>query len=161
MKKGKLSSVLFVMLGTVLLSASFVFADDAIKACVQDARNQLAGCVTLCKEGFLAAKDDCRDIYHPCADACRATRNGCVGEVLIALETCKEENCEGPLETARDLCKVAYPKGSPERDQCIDNAQVVAFQCRDTCREGVAGDLKACRAAFKTCIKECPPASTD
>jgi hypothetical protein len=37
----------------------------------------------------------------------------------------------------------------------------VAFQCRDTCRETVAGDLKACRTTFKKCIKDCPPAPTD
>ena len=160
MKVLKITVTLIVMCAGVMMNVSSTFAED-IKACVEEARSALQECTTLCKDTFLAAKDGCRDIEHPCADGCRAIREGCVGSVLSALEACKEDNCDDLFETAIDACKVAYPKDSPERHLCIDNAQVVAFQCRDTCRETVAGDLKACRTAFKKCIKDCPPAPTD
>ena len=54
----------------------------------------------------------------------------------------------------------AYPQGSADRDACIDQAQVVAFMCRDECREGVQGSMKECRTILRNCLKACKvPAS--
>ena len=50
-------------------------------------------------------------------------------------------------------------------NDCIDNAQVTRFLCRDTCRDSfrvnavVVSDRTACRASFKACVQACPPAS--
>ena len=42
---------------------------------------------------------------------------------------------------------------------CIEQARVVAFQCRDQAREDAKPGFAACRAGFKTCVQACPPAS--
>ena len=42
---------------------------------------------------------------------------------------------------------------------CIDQAQAVAFQCRDDAREAAKPGFEACRQAFKACVQGCPAAS--
>ena len=127
------------------------------RQCMADARAEVKTCTALCKDTFQADKDSCRNVDHACADAAREERESCVGAVLTALGQCVATECAG---FAADIatCRATYPVGDPNRDACIDNAQLLNFQCRDQCRESVQlhPGLKACRTEFRTAIKACP-----
>jgi hypothetical protein len=125
--------------------------------CLADARSDARTCVQVCRDDFRAAKDSCRDVDHDCAEAARAQRELCVGDVLAALGACVESEC-APFTTQIGECRATYPLGDPQRDACIDNAQLLRFQCRDACRESVQlfVGLKACRVEFRAAILACP-----
>ncbi len=65
--------------------------------------------------------------------------------------------CNATRETAIQNCRDLYPNDPVALDQCIDNAQVEAFQCRDTAREARRPDIENCRALFRACAQACPP----
>jgi hypothetical protein len=142
-----------------ILIAQPASAAEMNRPCVRDARHEFKICRTECREEFLADKDMCRNIDHDCADLCRADLGECLDGPdgpLTRLEACRMV-CLDTLDAAKESCRDRFAKGTPERDQCIDAAQIAAFVCRDTCREGVSADLRACRVAFRTCILGCPP----
>jgi len=123
--------------------------------CVRVAAQAKRECKAICQEDYQIAKDACLNRDHACVEVCRAERAVCRDDSgiddAIAL-------CNATLEIAKQACRDAYSAGTPERDHCIDQAQVVAFQCRDSAREAAYGALKLCRSAFKTCARACPPA---
>lgn len=125
--------------------------------CKQEAREVRMDCVAACVEAKQLAKDTCLNRDHACVEICRSTRDGCRAPFLATLAA-DLAVCKMDRQTAIQNCLNLYPAGSPERATCIDQAQVAAFQCRDTAREGVAADLAACRAAFHICAQACPPA---
>ena len=126
------------------------------RECKLAAKAVYLDCKTLCKEERRMDKDMCRNIDHECAELCRAERDACLLVVFQQREGCFLP-CETTLDAAKIGCRAQFPKGSVARDVCIDAAQIVAFICRDTCREGFSGDLRGCRVDNKTCIQACPP----
>lgn len=149
-------------LGLMVLASTGARAHDKAtqRQCMAEARAEVKTCNALCKDTFQADKDTCRNVDHACADAARDERESCVDGVLAALAQCVAAECAG---YAVDIatCRATYPVGDPQRDSCVDNAQLLAFQCRDQCRESVQlhPSLKGCRTDFKAAIKACPPAS--
>ncbi len=125
----------------------------AANPCLVDAKQEYKDCKATCKEDFQAAKDACLDRDHACVEVCRADRSECREETGFddAITACNQT-----LDDARQSCRNANPPG-PDRDACIDQAQVVAFQCRDDAREAAKKPLKQCRADFKTCARACGP----
>jgi len=103
-----------------------------------------------------AAKDECRNIPHACAEACRTVRDNCVDDAMDELEICLSP-CTTELSKARIDCRSLYSGNETALDHCIDIAQLTAFACRDECRESirVASALKQCGKAFRTCLKGC------
>jgi hypothetical protein len=147
-------TVLVGLLWTV--SAAMAVEDDP--QCVEDAREAKKLCDAACREQYQVSKDECRNVDHDCAEACRAGRRACFDQPLADLQACVE-GCNSTHETKRADCRAQFEAGTPERDQCIDQAQVEAFQCRDQCRENVGrAALKQCRKTFRACIGACPPA---
>jgi hypothetical protein len=136
----------------MLLSAPAARAKDF---CVLDAKVELKDCKTGCTEDFQVAKDDCFNRDHACMEVCRARREECRLATGIDADFAA---CRATLQGAKQRCRDTNPAGSPELDQCIDQAQVVAFQCRDDARERARRALKACRRAFRACAMACPPA---
>ena len=140
-----------------LATAFLLFAADHARAadpCVLDAKNEAKECKATCLEDYQAAKDACLDRDHACVEACRADRYDCrqatgIDDAIAA--------CNATLDGARAQCRADHPAGSPERDHCIDQAQVVAFQCRDSAREQAKPALKACRKTFRLCAVGCAP----
>ncbi len=148
----------------VLCGAGFLVASSASatvdKQCLVDARMEKHDCLKTCVETWQASRDMCRNIDHVCAENCRAGRAACLLQPLADLLLCKDP-CQTKLLSDKADCRTQFPFGSMERDQCIDAAQVVAFQCRDACREIARPFLKACRDGFHVCIRSCvipPPA---
>jgi len=130
-----------------------------VKQCRLVAKAANAAARAICVEEFQLAKDICKNRDHNCVEICRANRSICTTPVLDALEIEK-----GKCRAARDLtvadCHIQFADGTPELDACIDQAQVVAFQCRDAAREIAWPLLEACRQGFRTCVQACqaPPA---
>ena len=128
-------------------------------SCRDDAKQTFKGCKEDAKETFQSAKDACLNRDHDCVEACRADRYDCRQATGFdaAIDACNDQ-----LADAKQACRDAHPGPNDfeARDGCIDQAQVVAFECRDTARENAKGPLKACRAAFVTCAKACPPSES-
>ena len=143
-------------LGLVLLAAT-AWGFTRNPQCVQDGAKEKQACIDTCKEDFQAAKDTCWNVDHDCMDTCRAGRDTSVAPIFGALKGCID-GCKATLDDAKANCRTAYAEGTPERDTCIDQAQVVAFSCRDTCRENLDRDgLKQCGKDFRACLRACPP----
>ena len=128
------------------------------RQCKRDANRAFKECNVACREDFQVAKDACRNLNHDCVEACRAGRHDCLDPVLDALDAAVAA-CKATRDTAVQTCKDLYAEGTAERDQCIDNAQAAAFQCRDQAKEDARPGVEACRAGFEGCIEACPPAS--
>ncbi len=153
------ASVIFLALcaAGILIRSPTAMAVQSNPACVSDAQNDYELCKAECKENFLVEKDLCRNVSHDCADGCRSQHSSCVEPSLETLDTCKD-SCDQALQTQKALCRDQTAKGSHQRDACIDAAQVAGFVCRDTCREGVAGQLQQCTKTLQACVSSCPPA---
>ena len=122
--------------------------------CIGDARQQLVESQAQCREDFQLAKDGCLNRDHECVDVCRANRGVCVEATGLeaAVEACNDTTRE-----AKATCREQNPADSPALDACIDQAQVVGFQCRDAAREAARPALDVCRAEFRDCARACPP----
>ena len=122
--------------------------------CIKAGTAEYGECKATCKEDFQAAKDACTNKDHVCVDACREGRASCIEATGLAEAI---DACNAARDAAIANCKVLYGAGTPERDQCIDNAQLDAFRCRDGVREEKSAAVIACRKAFRTCRNACPP----
>jgi len=130
-------------------------AARAANPCIGDARQQALECAAQCREDFQVAKDGCLNRDHDCVEVCRAERGVCFE--ATGLEAALEQ-CNAVVRAAKETCRVQNPAGSVGLDQCIDQAQVVGFQCRDAAREAARPALDACHEAFESCARACPPA---
>lgn len=128
----------------------------ASNSCRADAKQTFKDCKANSKEAYQADKDACLNRDHDCVEACRADRYDCRQATGFDAAI---DDCNATLADAKAQCRTDHPAGSAERDACIDQAQVVAFQCRDNAREAAKGPLKQCRSAFRACAQACPPAS--
>ena len=137
-----------------LIGASGVTANQLRSQCVRDANDAFRDCRAYCQEEMQAAKDECRNIPHECAEACRTVRDACVDDAMDELDACLAP-CNTDLLTNKELCRRLTDLAA--RDHCIDGAQIAAFVCRDECRESarVAVALKQCGKAFRICLKGC------
>ena len=120
-----------------------------------DALATYVTCQTECVEDRQVAKDACLNRDHVCVERCRADRENCRQPILTELAS-DVAACNGTRDAAIQNCKDLFAEGTPDRDQCCDNAQVEAFQCRDQAREDAAPGLRTCRANFRTCVEGCP-----
>ena len=156
MKRISISVQMGAVCTAFLLSATVAGAITSNPQCVHEANQTKKACVATCQDNFQVDKDMCHNVDHDCADACRAGRAVCVGPIHDALSSCLD-GCQSTLDAAKADCRANNPQGSPERDACIDAAQVIAFQCRDQCREDVNhAALKQCQKIFHACIVTCP-----
>jgi hypothetical protein len=123
--------------------------------CIREARQQVLECTAQCREDLQIARDGCLNRDHECVEVCRADRGVCVE--ATGLEAALEQ-CSAVVRAAKETCRAQNSAGSIGLDQCIDQAQVVGFQCRDAAREAARPALDACGEAFGGCARACPPA---
>lgn len=126
-----------------------------MKQCRLDAKVAFAAAKANCREEFQFSKDACRNRDHDCVEACRAIRHDCTGPIFDAFEVAKQA-CNVTRDVEFANCGNLYADGTPERDACIDQAQVTAFVCRDDAREVARPQIQACRVAFRGCVQACP-----
>jgi hypothetical protein len=134
--------------------------NGGMNQCMADARAQKQSCKQVCRDDFLAAVDTCRGQNHDCAQAARDARDQCVADVIASLRTCLDTCPDLHAEIAQ--CRTDFPEGSPEREQCINDARVQGFTCRQQCRQtvDVFKNLKTCRDEFRTDLAACVPTPT-
>jgi hypothetical protein len=111
-------------------------------------------CKATCREAFQTQKDLCLGRDHACVEVCRADRDACRQPIEATLDAAIA-SCNTTRNDAVDDCKVAYGEGTPEREACIVNALVDAFQCRDAAREAARPGFAGCRTAFVDCAEGC------
>lgn len=140
----------------LLAVAAFVLATvpvaNASSPCVREAKRDAKDCGAACKETFQTDKDTCLNRDHDCVELCRMRRHQC------RLDTGLDGNldsCNNALEAARKKCRLDNPTDGPDRDLCINIAQVAAFKCRDKAREDARPFLTECRKEFRTCASAC------
>jgi len=126
------------------------------RACKLDARDVLRRCVVGCRDEFQLDKDTCLDRDHACVEVCRAARTDCRAPILEVFEAALT-SCADERQNAIEVCRSLYPADTPERDACIDQAQLAAFACRDAAREEAKPGLRVCRDDFVACAQACPP----
>ncbi|HLY37970.1 MAG TPA: hypothetical protein VKU61_08040 [Candidatus Binatia bacterium] len=168
--------VAFAVAALLAGDASSARADAA---CFHDARANFASCVSQCRSDFVAAKLTCRNVDPACGAACLAGRAQCrdnVDEILQTgqvpgggtLANCSggTDQCKATLQAAKQACGAPCQASDTQCNECVDNAQVAAFECRDACRDSwrtnptVIAMLASCQSAFRACIANCPPAPT-
>src|SRR5213593_100772 len=158
MKASMLTTILAVALAEVPLApVNGAVVNDP--QCVGQAAHELHVCKQTCREQFQTSKDLCRNIDHDCGETCRAGLDACLDGPdgpLTQFEACRLV-CSDTLAAAVQDCRDRNDAGTPERDQCIDGAQVAAFVCRDNCREAARSGIVHCRVALRACIVACPP----
>ena len=126
--------------------------------CKQAAKDAFRTCQANCREDFQVAVDGCLNRDHACVEQCREDRQTCRQPIQSQLDS-DVAACNARRDSDIDNCKNLYADGTPQRDQCIDNAQVTAFECRDQARENARPGFQTCRARFRDCVQACPPAS--
>jgi hypothetical protein len=161
-----LCSLAIIFSGVLMFSSSAVARMACDPDCLAKAKTDFQHCTADCKDAFQVAKDSCRKVDHECAEKCREAYDGDGDSQIVGCVTPILENratklavCQATLEEAKAMCRSLNQDPGQDRDACIDIAQVSAFLCRDTVREEFQPDLARCRAAFKACIKTCPPAA--
>ena len=97
--------------------------------CKQTAKDNFRTCRANCREDFQVAVDACLNRDHACVEQCRADRQTCRQPTLDRLSS-DIAACNARRDSDIQNCKDLYADGTPERDQCIDNAQVAGFECR-------------------------------
>jgi hypothetical protein len=147
-----------LVMGITMLAGAAQAKDPVLRQCIQDARTESKACSQTCRDNFLADIDTCRNVNHDCAQQARDDRKQCVDDVIASLHDCFGQMC-ADAHAMIEACRADHPAGSKERDACIDNAQLLGFQCRDTCRENVHlfSSLKQCRIEFKQDLMACTP----
>jgi len=127
-------------------------------SCRDESKQDFKDCKADATETFQAAKDACLNRDHECVEVCRANRYDCRQATGIDAAI---QQCNDTLSDAKDACRADpnNPPGSQNRDMCIDQAQLVAFECRLQANKAAKPALKQCRKDFITCATACPPAS--
>ncbi len=146
---------LTVALGLALITAAV--PAWATNSCRDEVKQNYKDCKAGSKETYQASKDACLNRDHTCVEACRADRYDCRQATGFDAAI---KDCNDTLAGAKTTCRNTYPAGSDGRDGCIDQAQLIAFQCRDQAREDAKPALKQCRANFVACAQACPPAAS-
>ena len=126
------------------------------RQCRRDAKTAYKACKSSCRETLRFQRDVCRNRDHDCVEACRAARDTCREPVETDLEA-RVTQCRTARDAAIQNCRALFADGTVEQEQCIDNAQVAAFQCRDEAQEAVRPGFVACSDAFRACAEACPP----
>ncbi len=168
----------------LVLSAAMVLAGSGWSSargdatCLLNAKATFRGCVSQCKSDFVAARLTCRNVQPACGEACLAGRQACLDNIEAILQTgqvpgggtltnCSggTDQCTANFQTAKQACGAPCQPSDTACMECVDNAQVVNFECRDTCRTSwrtnpiVVSMLQSCQSSFKACIQKCPPAN--
>ena len=147
-----------MLTATLLFLSTPSLANGTSTLCRDDAREERKLCKMECVETYQVAKDECRNVDHGCAEACRASRRVCLDLPLEGLAECKDA-CQATKTAVIAGCRETYDSEtqSTALDECIDDAQVASFVCRDECREAIDRDeVRTCRKAFRACIRTCP-----
>src|SRR4030095_2182013 len=119
----------------VLLGAAPAFARVCGDSCLEAARGGYVTCRQDAGATFALAKQLCRDRDPACVQACAERQQDCNTATGsgAALEACLAQQ-----QAALASCVDRFAAGTKKRDQCLENARIDGFQCRNRARSGTA-----------------------
>jgi len=148
------------------------------RTCLKNARQDHKDCIAQCQDDYRSARLVCRNIDPACGKACLAGRQACrdnADQILStgvlpdgsSLANCAggTDACKATLQQAKQACGAPCQPTDLTCKECVDQAQIADFTCRDTCRDSwrtnatVIALLQACRDGFKQCVGQCPSAT--
>jgi hypothetical protein len=146
------------------------------------AKANFQDCQSQCQSDYQSAKLVCRNINPGCGLGCLAGRQACFDTVNQVLQTGQlpDGSTLADCSGGTDACAATYqstvaacpdiscsgqqctcqPTDSTCND-CVDQAQVADFECRDACRDSfrtnqtVVSMKKACNSGFTSCVHAC------
>jgi hypothetical protein len=125
----------------------------AVKTCIATAYAEHKECKQTCAAIHADARDECQLKDPECIRACLAGREDCRDATGLASDV---QVCHADREAAVAQCRAAFAADTPERDTCVDAAQLTSFVCRDDAREANRAELRLCGTGFRGCRRECP-----
>ena len=131
-------------------AAAYVCKDP----CVEAARQSYRECRRDAAETLVVSRALCRGRDLACVQACIEGEVNCVAATGFpaALKTCL-----GDGAAAIQSCLAKFPIQPNKRKQCIDQAQLSTFQCRNDARTSRRQDLARCAVAYRQCATPCGP----
>jgi hypothetical protein len=150
-----------VMVAAVALAALVGSVDAANTApcggtCFRVARGEARECRGSADGAFLIDRALCLDRSPVCVAACLERSQECrdatgIGQAIVT--------CTATLQTALARCVTNHPTAPAKRAQCVDHAQLGAFQCRNAARRAAAPALRRCTLDSVVCRRGCGPGS--
>ncbi len=122
--------------------------------CLEAERQSSIECRQNAVETQSVSRTLCRGRDLACAQACVVGEQDCVAATGLgpALAACASEG-----EAAIQRCLNRFAAGTKRRSQCIDDAQLSTFQCRNGARVSRRGQLARCAVLFRGCVRPCGP----
>ena len=122
--------------------------------CLEAARLSYRECRRDAAETHVTSRALCRGRDVACVQACLVGEVNCVAATGLgaALRTCLDDGA-----AAIKKCVTRFTTQAKKRAQCIDKAQLSAFQCRNGARRSRRRDLVACTAEYRQCAVPCGP----
>lgn len=139
----------------VLLATPLALARVCSDACLEAARGDYRECRQAANAALLLERQLCLGRDPACVRACAAREQDCGDATGIGPAI---EACLGQERAAVSACRTRFPLTESKKiEQCIDNARIAGFQCRNRARTGTAPELRRCRADFDACADGCGP----
>ena len=144
------------------------------QTCRQQAKIDYKNCTTSCRSDFTDEKAGCLNITPGCFQACQDGRHDCVDTATQPLTDCLAQ-CQPPLAAAKAAGRTSCSCGGQGQPACgfnpcfigcVSQPESIAFDCRNTCRgafklnTAAQAALAQCKSDFKTCLGNCPPATS-
>jgi hypothetical protein len=145
--------VLAIVLSVVALqgvAAALVCKDP----CVEAARQSYRECRSDAAGTFLTSRQLCRGRDLACVRACAEDDLSCIEATGL---TAALQTCLGDGAAAIQTCLRRFTTQPKQRKQCVDRAQLSAFQCRNQARRSRRRDLARCAVARRRCAQPCGP----
>lgn len=120
--------------------------------CIQAARGEYRECLTIAGTTRAAQKNTCLDRDLACVQACESRREDCDEATGLAPGFVA---CTDQLQAEVQRCRNDFAARATKREQCIDQARVSGFQCRNAVRRSAGPARKACTAEFEVCADGC------
>lgn len=122
--------------------------------CVEAARQAYIECRRDAATTLVTSRAICRGRDLTCVQACLQRQAACVQETGLvgALQTCLTD-----AAAAAQNCLTRFPLQARKRNQCIDQAQLQTFQCRNQARTSRRQELAGCAVGYRQCAQPCGP----
>jgi len=118
-------------------------ARQAYRECRRDAAGTLVTSRVLCRQRDLTCVQACLEGQASCM---QATGFG------AALQTCLSDGV-----AAAQKCLTRFTRQPKKRKQCVDQAQLQTFQCRNQARRSRRQELARCAVTYRRCAQPCGP----
>jgi hypothetical protein len=86
-----------------------------------------------------------------CVPACVNAQNTCLGPTVTAIAACREV-CQDANQAATQACRDVPPASQV---QCVEDAQLVNFNCGQDCVAAQQGIVIECNGLFNDCLENC------